>query len=95
MTSSLDNLQSSIVISVYQDEAALRLILDSLIKQTVDNFEIIISEDGQADAIKRCVDDYRESISNLKHISQEDDGFRKTVALNRAIKSCDTDHIIL
>ena len=94
MTTSFDNLQSSIVISVYQDEATLRLILDSLQKQTVDNFEVIISEDGQSDAIKKCVNDYLKPIPGLKHLSQEDDGFRKTVALNRAIRSCSTDHLI-
>lgn len=85
---------STIIISVYKDHVALALILDSLLKQSVNNFEVIVSEDGEYEAIKTCINDYQKSGLQLSHLTQEDSGFRKNIALNRAIKASNSDHLI-
>ena len=85
---------STIIISVYKDHVALALILDSLLKQSVNNFEIIVSEDGEYEPIKNCIKDYQESGLQLFHLTQKDSGFRKNIALNRAIRASNTDHLI-
>jgi len=86
--------RSTLVISVYKDDIALSLILDSLLHQTVDNFDVIVSEDCVSDNIKNCIHEYSVSKLHIQHLYQEDDGFRKNIALNRAIRKASTDHII-
>jgi glycosyltransferase involved in cell wall biosynthesis len=68
--------------------------LNSLLEQSVADFAIIVSEDCQSTAIKDCVDSYRSKIPGIVHLSQEDIGFRKNIALNRAIRAANSDHII-
>ncbi len=87
-------LQSSIIVSVYDDDNALSLILDSLCRQTVNTFEIIISEDGQSTAIKDVLAALSPGRIAINHLTQEDRGFRKTRALNRAIRAARTDHLV-
>ena len=85
---------STVIISVYKDDVALSIILKSLQQQSVDNFEVIVSEDGRSDEIKQCVDHFKSSDLSLLHLTQDDLGFRKNIALNRAIKASNTDHLI-
>lgn len=87
-------LLSTVIISVYKDDVALSLILKSLQLQSVDNFEIIVSEDGKSDEIKRCVDHFKSTDLFLLHLTQDDQGFRKNIALNRAITAANTEHLI-
>lgn len=99
MNTHSNNLKSSVIVSVYTDHVALGLILEALKNQTLKNkpcgnFEIIISEDGISNDIQDCVNSFRPSISNIQHLTQEDSGFRKNIALNRAIKASNTDHLI-
>lgn len=85
--------KSTIIISVYKDVEALDLILKALADQTTDDFEIIISEDGESQEIS----DYLETqnaITKPNHLQQPDIGFRKNRALNRAIIASKTEHII-
>jgi len=93
MKSESDNIISSIIVSVYTDHIALDLILDNLKLQTSRSFEIIISEDGQSDDIKNCITKFDRNIS-IQHLTQPDKGFRKNIALDRAIKASKTDHLI-
>ncbi len=94
-----NNIRSTLIISVYDDDVALQLILDSLNNQSGKNhlnksFEIIISEDGESKKISDCIHANRESTLPIQHLSQKDSGFRKNIALNRAIKASNTDHLI-
>ena len=89
-----NKLNSTIIVSVYKDAVALKLIVDALLKQTTNDFEVIISEDGLSNIIKDCVDSFSQSGLDIQHLTQEDDGFRKNIALNRAIKSSNTEHLI-
>ena len=94
MSRNITGLKSSIIISVYNDCTALQLILDSLHHQSSNDFEIIISEDGESELIKECINNYSDSPIHIRHLTQEDSGFRKNIALNRAISITDADHII-
>lgn len=94
MNSENNKLESTIIVSVYKDASALRLILESLTQQTSQSFEVIISEDGESNCIKECLENFDQAKLNIRHLTQKDDGFRKNIALNRAIKSSNTDHLI-
>lgn len=89
-----NQINSSIIVSVYSDQQALQLIFDCLAQQTVNNFEIIISEDGENADIKKVVE-ANDSIGNpVMHLTQTNAGFRKNIALNRAIMAAQTDHLV-
>ncbi len=85
---------STVIVSVYVDYVALQLILKSLQQQTADTFEVIVSEDGESEDIKKCVTKFSNTNLKILHLTQQDIGFRKNIALNRAIKSANTDHLI-
>ncbi len=86
------NMKISVIISVYKNTAALDLVLKSLANQTVKADEIIISEDGDSKEMSEFVKtlDY----SNIVHLSQEDNGWQKAVAVNNSIKSSIGDYLI-
>jgi cellulose synthase/poly-beta-1,6-N-acetylglucosamine synthase-like glycosyltransferase len=83
----------ALIISVYKDVNNLRVILDALKFQTYSNFEIVISEDGNNEAMKLFVDSYP-FINPIKHITQIDEGWRKNKSLNNAIRSSSADYLI-
>ena len=87
MITAPDNIRSSLIISVYQDDIALKQILKSLLAQTVSDFEVIISEDCESEVIRKTVHEFQQSPFQIQHLTQEDKGFRKNIALNRAIKA--------
>ncbi|MBZ4683376.1 MAG: hypothetical protein JG768_800 [Fusobacteriales bacterium] len=85
----------SLVISVYKNIDYLDLILRSLKNQVYKNFEIIVAEDNNGKEMK----DYIEKVKHdykfvIKHVTQEDRGFRKNKILNKAIKEAEGSHII-
>lgn len=85
--------KASIVVSVYKDSKALRCIYEALKLQTEKDFEIVISEDGNSPEILRCVKEFDRKIP-IKHLSQEDSGFRKNRALNRATIAASSNYLI-
>lgn len=86
----------SIIISVYKDTDSLDLILESLCNQTIIPDEIIISEDGDSkemsDYIKIAKEKYKSL--DITHLFQEDIGWRKNRALNRAIVLSKYEYLI-
>ena len=85
-------MKTCVIISVYKDVRALSLIIDSLLNQSVEVDEIIISEDCESSQMK----EYFNSLKNdkIKHLSQEDNGWQKNKALNRAIKKSTSEYLI-
>lgn len=87
-----DDKKVSLIIAVYKDVEALKLIVDSLRNQTYKEFEIVIVEDGEDADMK----EYISSIDDLdvKHTTQEDLGIRKTRSLNNGIIASSGDFLI-
>lgn len=85
-------IKTSVIISVYKDVEALNLIISSLLTQTHIPDEIIISEDGNSQEMR----EYFEALNNprVKHLSQEDNGWQKNKALNRAIAASQSEYLI-
>ena len=87
------NYKASVIISVYDNPRFLNLVLDSLKLQTEQNFEIIISEDGENKAMKELVEKYPFE-NDYQHITQKDAGWQKNKALNNAIRHANADWLI-
>lgn len=85
----------SYIVSVYKNTAALELIILGLQRQSFIEFELIVAEDNDGAAMKALVESYRQKVSfDIKHVSQKDEGFLKTKALNKAIAVSTGDYII-
>jgi GT2 family glycosyltransferase len=85
--------KASVIISVYNHTDYLKLVLDSLKLQTEQNFEIIISEDGNSLEMKHFVESYPFQ-NDFQHLTQEDSGWQKNKALNNAIRHAKSDWLI-
>lgn len=83
----------TLIISVYRDVKALRVVLDALRYQTFKDFDIIISEDGCDPHMEAFIESY-ESLQPITHLTQEDEGWRKSKALNQAVKKGRGDYLI-
>ena len=85
----------TILVSTYNWPVALELSLRSMFSQTVLPNEIVIADDGStaetAELIARLK---QETNIPIKHIWHEDNGFRRTVILNKAIAQATGDYIL-
>ncbi|MDR0437557.1 MAG: glycosyltransferase [Bacteroidales bacterium] len=77
----------SLIVAVYKNTEALRLIFSSLEQQSVKNFEVIVAEDNNSPEMAALIAiQQQKGVFSLKHVSQEDIGFRKNKILNAAIR---------
>lgn len=86
-------MKATLIISIYKNVHALRAVLDSLKRQTEQDIEIILSEDGQDAGMAAFVSGY-DFQWPMQHLTQEDLGWRKERALNRAAVAAKTDWLI-
>ena len=91
----MKNTQCTLIIATYNWPQALALCLKSVLGQTVLPGEIIIADDGSTPETKAVIDDYKE-LTNvpIKHLWHKDDGYRKTIILNEAIRVASFPYII-
>lgn len=85
----------SVIVPVYNRLEHLRALFICLLKQTVPPYELIISDDGSKEKIEDFIGDLVEKAPfKIKHIYQEDKGFRKTRALNNGVKNSEGDLLV-
>ena len=85
--------KASVIIAVYKDTEALFGILNALDNQSEKDFEIIISEDCESNEMETFLAPYK-TRDNFFHLTQVDDGWRKTLAMNRAINFAHTEYLM-
>jgi len=89
------SIKTSLIIVTYNWVEALELLLLSLKNQTIKPTELLISDDGSTEETKKLIDKFRTEFDfPIIHVWHEDNGFRKTVILNKTIKKCTGDYII-
>ena len=64
----------SIIVPVYNSELYINRCLDSLLKQTYKNIEIIIVDDGSKDNSLQLIKDYANKDSRIKVYTQSNQG---------------------
>ena len=88
-------LEATVIGAFYNRVDYLKLVLAGFERQTIKNFEFIIADDGSSEAL---VYEVKKNISKysfpIKHIWQEDKGFRKNRILNKAISESESDYLI-
>ncbi len=85
----------TLLISTYNRPDALGLSLYSLSRQTLMPDEIVIADDGSTTETADVIKHFASMLPvPVKHVWQEDDGFRKSLILNKAVKAACGDYII-
>ena len=74
----------SVIISTYNSPAWLAKVLYGYNTQTYRNFEVIIADDGSNEDTKNCILQLQKEVYySIKHVWHEDNGFQKTIILDR------------
>lgn len=85
----------SVIVSIYKNLDNLDLILLGLANQTFKDFEVIVSEDNDSiDTINFLTNARKRFDFEIKHVSQEDIGFRKTKILNKALLAASAEYLV-
>ena len=85
----------SVIISTYNSPEWLEKVLWGYSVQTHRDFELIIADDGSSDETRQCIDRMREATGlPIKHVWQEDDGFRKCRILNLAVLESESEYLV-
>lgn len=85
----------SVVVATYDWPAALDRVLASLDEQTYSEFEVIVADDGSGPETAALVESWKQRASfPLRHVWQEDEGFRAAAVRNRAVAASDGGYIV-
>lgn len=91
-----NNIEASVIISTYNQPNWLRKVLLGYNEQTFKNFELIIADDGSNEETSNLIKDIQKHLSYpVKHCWHPDNGFQKSVILNKAIIMSNTDYLII
>ena len=87
--------KASVIISFYNELERLKLVLASLENQSLQYFEVIITDDGSdkfvVEKLKKTIG---QSSLKIRHIWHADKGFRKTTILNKAVVESESDYLV-
>ncbi|MEA2879019.1 MAG: hypothetical protein QOF14_4215 [Hyphomicrobiales bacterium] len=85
----------SLIVSTYNRPDALGAVLRSLARQTDRNFEIVVADDGSGPQTREVIDGWVSKVGvPLRHVWQEDRGFRLAEIRNRAIAASAGSYLI-
>jgi glycosyltransferase involved in cell wall biosynthesis len=87
---------TEVIVTTYNNPAALNLVLAGLFYQRTCYFNICIADDGSGDVTKNLVNEWASEFthSRLRHVWHPDTGFTKNKILNNAIASSTADYLI-
>ena len=89
-------LKTAIVITTFNQPNFLELVLETALRQKTAPYEIIVADDGSKEETERVVRNAaKESPVTIKHVWQEDLGFRLNHSRNNAIAVAEADYLIL
>ena len=85
----------AVIVTTYNRPDALAAVLEGYLAQTASNFELLVADDGSTEDTRSVVASYASRAKfPLRHIWQEDLGFRAAAIRNRAIAATRADYII-
>src|SRR6056297_2680694 len=90
-----ETMKLSVIISTYNSPEWLEKVLWGYSVQSHNDFEIIIADDGSGAETRQLIDRMRQQTGlTIRHIWQEDKGFRKCRILNLAVLESATDYLV-
>lgn len=83
------------VVATYNWPGALDRVLASLATQTYRTFEVIVADDGSSPETADLVGRWTErALFPIRHVWQEDEGFRAAAIRNRAVAASEAEYIL-
>ena len=84
-----------VIITTYNSPRWLEKVLWGYENQSDADFEVIIADDGSKDDTKELITQFQKRKKlNISHVWHEDDGFRKTAILNKAIQATKCNYLM-
>jgi len=83
----------SVIVTTYKDLISLGLVLDSLVRQDYNNFEVIVAEDDNDISTVEFLKKYQNKL-DLLHVNHPDNGRKKTVIQNKAVQKAKGEYLI-
>lgn len=87
----------SVIVPTYNRPSELKLCLLSLANQSQLPDEVLIADDGSGEETRQLINRFRDSPECsfvLKHVWQEDDGFRKPRILNETVRNATGEYLV-
>lgn len=85
----------AVIVSTYERPDALDAVLRSLAEQTYRRFEIVVADDGSGPDTRELVRRHaEESALDLRHVWQEDRGYRLAAIRNRAAAATEQPYLV-
>ena len=85
----------SLVIAVYNKPDNLRFVLAACGRQSFADFEVIVADDGSEQPIREVIKEASSIYSfPINHFWHEDNGWRKNVMMNNAIRFAHAEHLV-
>ena len=78
---------ASLLVNVYNMVDSLRIVSEGLLHQSAVDFEIVFCDDGSTDGSEACIAEFAtRSPVPVRHVWQENRGYRRSKILNRGIR---------
>lgn len=88
--------QISLIVSTYERPDALGKVLRGAQRQAEMPGEILVADDGSGNATRELIAQWQQKLPvPLRHVWQEDQGFRKTIILNKSLAAAKGDYIVM
>lgn len=88
-------MKAAVVLTTYNRPDALAAVLEGFRHQQDRDCELIVADDGSTEDTRAVVDWFRaRSPMPVRHVWQEDRGFRAAAIRNRAVAATDADYVI-
>ena len=85
----------SVIVTTYNREDALAVVLRSLARQTDRDFEVLVADDGSGPATATTVETWKAKVGHrVEHVWHEDKGFRAGEIRNRAVLAARGEYIV-
>ncbi len=85
----------SVVVTTYNNPRGLQLVLAGLRRQTVQDFELLIADDGSAPETAALIRDFASQAPfAVRHVWHPDEGFRKCTISNKALLEASGDYLV-
>ncbi len=85
----------AVLISTYNRPAALEAVLASLAEQVYPRLEVVVADDGSGPETKEVVERFAAGAHfPVRHVWQEDRGYRLAAIRNRAVAATDAEYLI-
>ena len=82
----------SVIVPIYNVEKYLKQCIESVIKQQLDSYELILVDDGSTDSSKSICDNYSEKNANIKVFHKKNEG--ASSARNYGLKKASGKYVL-